>query len=251
MSRLSLIIVDDEPDSITVMENLLQKVAPDTKVLAKCTSVEEGIKQIKTHKPDLVLLDVEMPNKNGFDLLRAFSDPTFKVIFITGYDQYAIKAIKFSAVDYLLKPVDMDELASAIERARKLIDTSDGRIEHLNQLDLRAPSFEKVIISSKKGFETLGLNQIVSIESKPGNYAVFSLKDSTQTLATKALNHYEGLFQETNLFRIHRSHMVNLEHVVSFNSANGRIALSDGRELEVAHRRKAEFSSRMKDHFSA
>lgn len=246
MTALRTILVDDEADSIDVVSILLNEIDPGIEIVAKCDNAEEAIAQINHHKPDLVLLDIEMPGKSGFDVLKAFERPDFQVIFITGYDQYALKAIKFSAANYILKPVDIEELRHAIEKVQKSRNREDSRLAYLSQADLDADTFEKVIVSSKRGYEILDLSRIVSIESQAGNYSIFFHEDGTQTLATKSLSHYEELFQNTGLFRIHRSWIINMVHVRKFDKLKGKVALSNGAELEVAHRRKYAFSNALK-----
>mgnify|MGYP000315157681 CR=1 FL=1 len=249
MTILRTILVDDEADSIDVVSILLREIDPNIQIVAKCDNADEAIAQIKKHQPDLVLLDIEMPGKNGFDVLKAFDPPDFQVIFITGYDKYALKAIKFSAANYILKPVDIKELREAIEKVQMGIGRQDGRLAYLSQADLGASTFEKVIVSSKGGYEILDLSRIVSIESQAGNYSIFFHEDGTQTLATKSLSHYEELFQHTELFRIHRSWIVNMAHVRSFDKSKGKVILTNGVELEVAHRRKYAFSNALKSRY--
>lgn len=246
MTVLRTIIVDDEADSIEVVSILLKEIDATIEIVAKCRTADDAIGQIRDHKPDLVLLDIEMPGKNGFDVLKAFEQPQFQVIFITGYDQYAIRAIKFSAAYYILKPVDIDELRTAIDKVQASKNQIDHRLMYLNHTDLEANNCEKVIVSSKQGFEILDLAKIVSIESQSGNYSIFVHDDGTKTLATKALSHYDDLFQNTGLFRIHRSWIINMVHVKSFDKAKGKVELSNGEELEVAHRRKHAFSNALK-----
>jgi len=248
MTNLRAIIIDDEPDSIEVVKTLLAEFHQSITVVGECASADEAITTIKQLNPDLLFLDVEMPGKSGFEVLKAFDNPPFQVIFISGYDQYALRAIKFSAVDYILKPIDLDELVVAVEKVIENRGSKDKRLQYLGQNHGQSKP-GKVIISSKQGFETLDLNQIISIESRPGNYAVFHLSDSRETLATKPLNYYEDLFSESDFFRIHRSYVINLLRVAKFNSSTSMVEMSDGSTLEVAHRRKQAFSQTIKERF--
>lgn len=245
MSTLRAIIIDDEPDSISLTQFILNDVE-DVTVVATCLSVDEAIDQITQHRPDLLFLDIEMPERDGFDLLSQFTQPEFKVVFVSSYGHYALRAIKYSAVDYILKPVQKSELEQAIEKVRLSSTWFDQRISHLKELNKGKANYEKVILSSQKGFQTTHLSEIISIESKPGNYALFTLADGSYTLATKALNHYEELFAGALFFRIHRSFIVNLGHVKEFEAASTTVVLSNGVRLEVAHRRKAAFNNAFK-----
>jgi len=244
-----VIIVDDEPDCLEIIELLLGEIDPTIAVLATCKSAEEATAAIKQYKPDIVFLDVEMPDGNGFEVLRAFQYPEFKVVFISSYDHYALRAIKFSAVDYILKPVDQEELRLAIEKAGSLAHVKDQRIAHLNSIDPTAQGFEKVILSSHKGFKSIKLSNILSIESKPGSYTIFQLLDGSQTMATKALNYYETLFKGSMLFRIHRSFMINLMYVTSYDAVKGEVLMQNGARFVVANRRRPAFVDRLKQRY--
>lgn len=241
MSVLRAIIIDDEADSISLTQSILASIK-SVEVVATCLSAVEGYESILRLQPDLLFLDVEMPDEDGFDLLRRFKGPKFKVIFVSGYGHYALRAIKFSAVDYILKPVDADELFEAVKKVEAIIGKNDDRIGHLNSLDKEAAHFNKVIVSSQKGFETIELSNVQSIESRPGNYAVFTLLDGSQTLATKALNYYEELFGKAAFFRIHRSILVNLSQVKGYDASSAEVVMSNGMRLEVAYRRRAAFN---------
>ena len=174
MSDIRAIVVDDEADSISLILSLLESI-DSVEVLSFSTSADDAYEKIIGYEPNLVFLDVEMPHKDGFDLLKQFKHPNFKVIFVSGYGHYALRAIKFSAVDYILKPIDKDELVEAVKKVTAIIDKEDERIGYLNSLNKEASQFKSVIISSQKGFEAIELDQVMSIESKPGNYAVFTL----------------------------------------------------------------------------
>ncbi|MBD79429.1 MAG: hypothetical protein CL840_10955 [Crocinitomicaceae bacterium] len=245
---IRVILIDDEPDCIDVLEMMLQNKEGIT-VVGSTSSAIEGVHLINELKPELVLLDIEMPELNGFEILKTFEHNAFKVIFITGYDQYAIKAFKYSALDYLLKPISEKELNRSIERVQEFLGTEDNRIEHFQELDRGRVIFDKIIISSKTGFRTLSLDKIVSIESKPGNYALFYMLDGRQYLCTKPLKYYDDLFSKNSFFRIHRSHMINLNHISGYDNHSGHVLLTDHRQLEVAHRRRHKFNEAIRNRF--
>ena len=250
MKTIRTIIVDDEIDAIIVLELLLKR-NPNITVVGTAQSVNQGIELINELQPDLVLLDVEMPGKNGFELLNAFDQPSFKVIFVTAFDQYAIKAIKYSALDYLLKPINWEELQEAITRLIEQRLPQDERLAQLNLLVHQPRSFDRIIITSKKGFITLQLDEIISIASSSGNYAFFHMASGKQFVCTKPLSHYEELLSGSAFYRIHRSHVVNLDHISNFDNQGGEVLMSDHRRLPVAVRRRAEFKKRITEHFAS
>ena len=244
MGNITAIIVDDEQDGIDVLELMLKNIDAPVDVVSTCTSAERAVKCIRNYKPDLVFLDIEMPGKNGFDVLNAFPDASFKLIVVTGYDQYAVKAIKYMAMDYLLKPFDEDELKDAIDKVGAALDRSDNRLTHFREfMSNDQGDHSKIIISSSSGFHVIHFDKIVSIESRPGNYSLIRLYDGVEHIATKPLSHFEDLLPFPLFYRIHRSSIINLEAVEGYNNKSGAIRLSNGEQLEVSVRRRKEFSS--------
>ena len=248
-NKITAILIDDEPDCIVVLENLL-KDNRSIEILGKALSAESGIALIKEKQPDLLFLDVEMPNKTGFDVIAAFENHKFKVVFTTGYDQYAIKAIKCSAVDYILKPICADELNAAIAKVTAQIHIRDERITHLNKMRQSEYDNDRIIITSKRGFRTIMLDDIVSIESN-GSYALFYTTSNENHLCTKPLKYYEDLFPNNTFFRVHRSNIVNINQVKSYDNISGKVTMNNGRILEVAVRRKSQFNKLIKQKFNA
>lgn len=249
MSRIRTIIVDDERDAIDVLALMLKRHS-SIEVIDNAQSVDQGIELVKAHQPDLLFLDVEMPGKNGFELLNAFDRPSFKVIFVTAFNQYAIRAIKYAALDYILKPIQPTELEQAIARMQEHLHFEDKRFEQLTKVVDEPQTIEQIIITSKKGFISLKIDQIVSIESTPGNYAFFMMHDGGQFLCTKPLGHYEDLLTPFGFHRIHRSHIVNLVHVSAFNGDAGTVRMSNQKELPVAVRRRSAFRKKVLSHHS-
>lgn len=247
ITPIRTILIDDEPDSKAVLEIMLNESCKNVEIIAKCSSANEAIEQIQLLKPDLILLDIEMPGKDGFAVLKAFENPKFKVVFITGYEQYALKAIKFSAIDYVLKPIDIAELKVSIMKVEESLKMEDNRIAHFNSVfENREKAVEKLIIPTLKGFHTIELDKIESIEAQSGNYCLFKLSDQKLDLVTKPLNYFEELLPKERFFRVHRSHIVNLGKVSSYNNKSGEIKMDNGDELEVAVRRRADFRKGIK-----
>ena len=249
MSKLRTILVDDEKDGREVVKFFLEGNS-DIEIVGEANSVKSAKNLINKVSPDLVLLDIEMPDGTGFEVLKGFNEPTFKVVFITGYDHYAIKAIKFSAIDYLLKPISKTELEEAIERVKTQLDKEDKRLSNLQSITQEEKEIDRIIISSHNGFRTLMLEEIVSIESKPGNYALFYTKENKEYLCTKPLKYFENLFP-THLFnRIHKSYIINLQYVTHYNNKSGEVTLLTDRILEVAFRRRSKFNELIRSNFS-
>lgn len=249
MTTLNAVIIDDEQDGIEVIKFFLSDYSP-IEIVGEANSVLSGVDLIKQTQPDIVFLDVEMPDGSGFDLLNAFENPTFKVVFITGYDHYAIRAIKYSAIDYLLKPIAKLEIEEAIHRVLRLQKKEDQRIDNLNKIIQQEKEIDRIIISSHSGFRTLMLDEIVSIESKPGNYALFYTKEKKEYLCTKPIKYYENLFPANHFNRIHKSYIINLSYVTHYNNKTGTVTLLKNKTLEVAHRRRSKFNEVIKSLFS-
>lgn len=250
MKNIRCLLIDDEPDATEVLKLMLASF-PSIEIAGSAESADEGVQLIQLLKPDLVFLDVEMPEKDGFQLLSAFPDASFKVVFVTAYNQYALNAIKHAALDYLLKPVESEELKTTIERVKKRLQVQDGRLEQLS-MNLKHPqALKHIIIPSKNGFKTLDISEIVAIESGSGNYAFFFMADGAEFVCTKTLGYYDDLLSSSGFHRIHRSHMVNLRHIESFESKKDSVVMSNQRVFPIASRRKSEFRKCFLDFMSA
>lgn len=240
------IIIDDEEGARESLHNILTRYFSDVEVVAKAANINDGEKYIHEQHPDLVFLDIEMPFGNAFDLLERFEDFDFDIIFITAYDQYAIQAIKFSALDYLLKPIDPDDLGNALDRYRQRAkQKSSLGNEAYNALMQNLQSEQKVPtrvgIPESDGVRFVSIADIVRCESD-GNYTYLHLADKTRILSSKTLGDYEELFKANNFYRIHRSHLVNMVHIQKYvKGEGGYLRMSDGSEVEVARRKKNEF----------
>ena len=233
-------IVDDEPDCCETLVMLLERYCPEVKVLDICYSAETAMQSIKEHQPQILFLDIEMPFMNGFELLEKLGNINFQLIFTTSYDQYAIKAIRFSALDYLLKPVDREELQRSVQKAAQ-------RNKHPlpQQLDmllqkLRHPTIpvNKIAIPTMEGFQLLPAESIISCESE-GNYTYIFLKDKRKIIASRNLKEIEELLEDYPFIRIHHSHIVNINEVEKYiKGEGGHLIMSDGSSINVSRSRK-------------
>jgi two-component system LytT family response regulator len=249
-SSLRTILVDDEPRGLNSMQKLLELNCPEVVIIATCTSADAAIEKIQDLQPDLVFLDIAMPAKNGFDLLRELEGFRFEVIFVTAHNQFMIDAFHFSAIDYLLKPVDEELLVSAVQRTRSRIHEKSGskNIETLlyNVQQKQSPQHMKLCLPSLKGFQVVELNDILYAESA-GNYTNFHFNNKNVICTSKSIYEYETLLADAGFVRIHKSYMVNLGHVKEYiRGEGGYVILSDGKSLEVARRKKDLFLSKMR-----
>jgi two-component system LytT family response regulator len=237
---ITALTIDDEKKNRESLQKLLKEYCPGVEVLGEAGSVPEAIDAIKQYRPKLVFLDVEMPNATGFDLLRQLPEITFKVIFVTAHAHYALKAIKFSAVDYLLKPVDVDDLVEAVSKAEKEIHFNHQA--HYDRLlnNLDPGSVRKLAIPVKNGIAFLAPEDIVRLEADGTYTHIFS--NGEKYTATKNIKEYEYLLTEFNFFRSHNSHLINLDHVKQFNRIDGYfVEMDDGSVAEISRRKKDEF----------
>ncbi len=238
------IIVEDEPVSRDMLTLMLERHKEDIEIIDTCSNPVDGIESILKHKPDLVFLDIQMPKMNGFDMLQQIAPINFEVIFTTAFDQYAINAIRISALDYLLKPVDDDDLTAAIDKCRERMKEKKPQVqfEHLfNNLTNKNPLDKTIALSASDGISFIKMSDILRVEAN-GRYAKFYLLNKETILVSKTLGDFEEILSANQFFRIHDSAIVNLNHVKKFiRGDGGTIILSDNTELDVARRRKDDF----------
>lgn len=237
------IIIDDEPNSRDVLKNMLNDFFPEVQVLKLVDNATEGIKAIKLYKPDVVFLDVEMPGGNGFKVLEAFPEPAFKVIFTTAYSEYALKALKLSALEYLLKPINVEELQTAVEKAK--IRQSEVQNKKLRLLEgylgPNGGQYRQIALPVSDGYDLIELNDIIRCESDR-NYTRFYLTGKESILVARTLGEYEELLHDAGFCRVHNSNLINLRHVKKYiRGKKGQVLMTDGTYVDVASRRKDDF----------
>lgn len=240
---MKTIIIDDESKARENLKLLLSDYCPKVNVLACEGSVTSALSAIQTHEPELVFLDVQMQGETGFDLLEKLETIPFEVVFTTAHHEYALKAFKFSALDYLLKPIDISELKNAVSRAEiKSGDQIKKRMDMATEsIKQSKSSFTKIALPTSDGFVFVGKNQIIRCESTD-NYTNFYLSDGTKHLVSKTLKHFDELLSAHNFFRIHQSHLINLEHLERYHKGEGGYAImSDGASVMVSRRKKVDF----------
>ncbi len=236
---IKAILVDDETLSRKALSILLHKHCPEVKVLAECPSALEGIKAIEAHQPEVVFLDVEMPLMNGFEMLQQLDKIFFQVIFTTGYDAYAIKAIKFSALDYLLKPIEKEELKRAVAKIHPSPPPMAQQLDILlQQLGSRSVALQKIALPTLDGFKLVPLESIIRCESE-GNYTHVFLKKGERLLVSRQLKEMEDLLEGHSFLRVHHSHVVNLNEITQYvRGEGGWVVMSDNTSVNVSRSRK-------------
>lgn len=245
---IKALIVDDEEKSRVTLKNLLVMYCPDVEVVELCDSVDSALASINKRMPDVVFLDIEMPFQNGFTLLEKVKEPTFKVIFTTAYDHYAIKAIKYSAIDYLLKPIDSDELTSAVKRISGTKPTSTQTTQNfealLSNLKVKG-SNAKIAVPTFEGLQMISIAEIVKCTADE-SYTHITLTNKTKITVSRLLKEYEELLSDLNFFRVHNSCLVNLAHVSKYIKGDGGyVMMSDGSSVEVSRRKKTELLNKL------
>lgn len=237
------VLIDDESNSLEVMEWLLKKYCPQVHIEAMCQAATEGIEAINKYKPDLVFLDIEMPHMNGFDMLEQFDKLSFDVVFCTAYDQFAIKAFKYSALNYLLKPIDPEDLRETIRRVeeKKAIPAKeqiDLLLQHLRQTT--TPAVQRVALTTNDGMLFVSTADILYCEAE-SNYTTVVLK-SKKILVSKTLKEIDEALSGPDFYRIHHSFLINLNHVQKFvRGDGGYIMMNDGKSVSISRSKRQEF----------
>ena len=244
-------IVDDEQHCINRLCDQLNNLCKNTvEVAGTFSSVETAIAGINKHKPDLLFLDVQLNESTGFDLLSRLPEINFEVIFITAYDHYAIKAFKFSAIDYLLKPVDPDDLLQAINKVQNTLERHElsKKFDALFQnLKSAGTTTRKITVPTSKGLIFIAVNDIIRCEADV-NYTTIYLKDKQQVLVAKTLKEFDEILSDHQFFRIHNSHRINLNYIRSYHKGKGGyVILTDNTSLEVSTRRRDLFLKKVSE----
>lgn len=238
---IKVVIIDDEEATRSLLKHFFSDFFPDIQLLGEAESVSRGVKLIKRENPDLVFLDIQMPDGSGFDLLNKLEHPNFKLIFITAYDQFALKAFQYNAIDYLLKPLEPLSLRNAINKVlhRSAIPL-EPRLNGLKEI-MENRQANRIALSSAEGYAFYELEEIVRLESS-GNYTTFHIRDGQRTTVAKTIKEYEGLLPNENFYRVHQSHIVALQHVKKIlKEDNGIAVMADGSKVPISRRKKETF----------
>ncbi|HEY4290014.1 MAG TPA: response regulator [Puia sp.] len=248
---IKTILVDDELRGLSSLKKLVELNCPQLQVIAECRDAPQAVQAIRTLRPLLVFLDISMPGKNGFDLLNELRDIHFEIIFVTAHNQYSLQAFRYSAVDYLLKPVDEILLTHAVQRAAGRINAQNisGNIDTFLYNLQHKPDEMKLCVTSLKGFQVIRVSDIVYCEAE-SSYTIFHMINGTNFVASKSIIDYELLLEDNFFCRIHKSYLINLAHIKEYiRGEGGTVILTNGREVEVSRRRKEMFLSRIRGFF--
>jgi two-component system LytT family response regulator len=246
---LKAIIVDDEPYCCETIATLLEE-NQDVEIVSVCHNAADALVAIRKYSPDLVFLDVEMPKMNGFEMLDQLPQVNFEIIFTTSYDQYALKAIRFSAIDYLLKPVDEEELRTAIQ---KVIQRSQKPITQqleilLQKIHQPSTPINKLAMPTMEGLQMIPVDSIISCESD-SNYTILQLKNSKKLIVSRTLKEIEELLEEHSFVRVHRCYLANMNEVEKYvKGEGGYLVMSDGTTIDVARNKKEVLLKKLLPH---
>lgn len=247
MEVIKAILVDDEVDAREVLETLIKRTGYPIEVVAQSANVMEAVKAIQEHEPDVVFLDVQMPIYAGYELVNFLDKIDFEIIFVTAYDQYAIKAFDLSAIGYLVKPVSREKLKETLDRLLTKIERDHTANEYKILLEsIKEREFRKLVIPEMGGKRVLSLQDIICISGK-GSYSSIFLKNQSQLLVSKSLKYFEEVLPEdSSFFRSQKSWIINLDYVKTYNTAAGDIHLDDGFIAKLSRHRIDEFEQLMK-----
>lgn len=233
---LRTIIIDDEPDSVNLLQLQLTEHCPHAELVGTYTSSVKALQNIETLKPDLLFLDIEMPVMNGFEMLEKILHLNFSLIFVTAYNQFALKAFRFNALDFLVKPIDTKELIEAVIKAEKRVMPTSSQLTML-QKQLRGEPVTKIAIPGQHGVSFIDLNEIVLVEAS-NNYSKLILTDGRHFLISKTLKDVQEILEEEHFLRVHRQYIINLNHVKQFNRNEGVLTMTNGENIPVARNQR-------------
>lgn len=243
-----VLIIDDENRTRELIAKMITSFGFDIEVIAEGENVQSGIAAIEKHNPDIVFLDIQMPDGTGFDVIRSIEDKSFEVIFITAHEEFAIKAIKFSALDYLLKPVDASELRMAVEKALLAVDEKieDVQFEAL-QKNIQPTEKRRLVLKTQESVHVVELDHIIRCEADR-NYTSFFLTDNKKILVSRTLKEYETLLSAHNFLRVQQSHLINLDFVDRYDKKNGgAVVMKDGSEVPLSPAKRDIFFARLEN----
>ncbi len=238
---MKAILIDDMPQALQVLRADIEDVAPDVEILGTADSVVSGAKLLRKAQPDLVFLDIQLGDGTGFDILEILPEINFKIIFTTASDEYALRAFRFAAVDYLLKPIDLDELKSAIERAQSQLETTSERLDVLKDTFRKPDELPtRMCLHTQDKIEVVDIQDVVRCESSD-NYTVFYFENGKKLMVTRTLKTFEKQLEKHQFFRSHQSHLVNLQYLQSFvRTEGGYLLLKNGHQVPVSVRKRSE-----------
>jgi two-component system LytT family response regulator len=242
MEKLKALIVDDEKLSRENLKTLIGEYCKNIDVIGEANSAKTANSKIIELEPDVLFLDINMPRQSGFDLLESLPDKNFMVVFVTAHNEYGIQAVKVNAVDYLLKPIDINELKSA---EQKLLQRRSFKEE--SNLHNNYQEYKKIIVNHSQGFSIIDIENIIRLEASR-NYTKIYLNDDTEIISSKNLKEFEDILNSKSFCRIHKSHLINLKYLKEYSNLDGGTAImSDNSRIVISRRRFQEFLDKLRD----
>jgi two-component system LytT family response regulator len=249
---LKALLVDDEVNNLTALEFMLQHDCEDVEVIGKAQNARQARQWLQSHTADVVFLDINMPGENGFQLLSSLAQQNFKVVFVTAYNEYALQAIKASAVDYILKPVNIDELKNAVEKVKRHLsspaasDQNQVLLQHLLDTVTKKSPLKKIALPQLGSISFIEVDDMVSLQAD-SNYTIIHMKDMHKLVISKTLKDFEDLLDASQFARIHKSYIVNLKYIKEYSTIDGGIVkMSDGNQWSISRRQLDLFLEKMK-----
>jgi len=238
---LNIVIIEDEEKTLHFISNIINEYCSGTQIIGTASDARSAVELLQNIKPDLVLSDINLPDGTSFDILNRLEEIDFKIIFITAFEEYAIKAIKFSALDYLVKPIDPQELISVIKKAGEHIERENNNLK-LKTLLLNVRDFseklKKIVLKTSDSIYIIDVQDIIRCESD-SSYTLFFIKDGRKIMVSKVLKDYDELLSDSGFLRVHKSHLVNLNHINKFNKADGGfLEMKDNSNVPVSQRKR-------------
>ncbi len=248
MELINAVVIDDEERARDSLKGLINNFCKDVRIVGEASNVPDGVTVINKHRPQVVFLDIEMPDYNGFEIVDFFRDVDFEIIFVTAYSEYALKAFEVSAIDYLLKPVDADKLQAAIEKAKKRLNGADMMNKmHLLKDSMNSGSFHKIALPVSEGLIFVTISEIVYLEAD-GAYTEVWLNNGTRIVVSKKLKFFEDVLENKPFFfRSHRSYIVNINYIEKYNRSENSLKLDNGKIVIISRDRKSEFERQLKE----
>jgi len=248
---MKAIIIDDETRSVSILSKLLGKLNENIEIIGTASNVKDGALLINNENPDCIFLDIKMPGESGFELFKHVKEINFSTIFTTAHDEYAISAIRCGALDYILKPIDFEELGNAVNRAKKKLSSSlklEEVKEYLTNISSNQSRPKRIPIANLSGLEFVETDKIVRC-SADNNYTKIHMNDGQIILTSKTLKDYDNILSKFGFFRCHRSHMINLDYIKEYiKGRNSKIVLADNFEVALSNNRKTEFLAAIHAH---
>lgn len=237
---IKAIIIDDETNNQELISNLLKSYAENIQVVALANSVETAYQAIMEHHPDLIFLDIQMPDGTGFDLLKKFEKINFKIIFVTAHQEFAIEAFKYSALDYLLKPLSPTNLIEAVKKVEESISSEDLNLKLkilLSNIAEPIKSKKKIVLKTMERIYSVDIDDIIRFESD-GGYTKVYLVDGKRIMVSRTMKEFDDLLLDVGFLRVHHSHLVNMNHLFCFEKAEGHVVMKDESIVPVSNRKK-------------